>query len=791
MNLRYLLQPGLLIIFLLASLLPAQNFNWEVVTDLNNPGDFFIDSDTLYAATSGGFLLYSLDQDSYRTRTAEDGLTDHNFTAITQSDKGLIILGTRNGVVSFYDRRNQTMSEDYSLQDNEIIAMTAVEDTLWIACKSLVAAYLYDHENGRFQFRDFFTNFEAAPGTFLDIRYFHNRIWVASNIGLFSAPGNFLHYNLKASQNWRLLTAQSGLPNSYVFSLAVFSDTLLVGTANGLSKIHQGQQIASSTSAGLKSNTVRHIRIAGSSVYVDNANEIYQLQGNSFTELISFQPDRLNAFNLSENGEIWGAVYGSGLKNYSTGFRKYFNGPVDNTLGEPLLDSGGRLWVVSGGFKDERARGFSVRLANGNWENYQYFGDWRSAASAQTIMEDPDGNIWIGAWNGGLTIVDPAFGFHHFNNFTTDGYVRVASPVREDTVTYSPPDSIRHLLSYTKNAPNLLVITDITMNRDRQSIWLSALAVESGKPLIHFSRSSFGSAAYNTANWETYAVDIINNTQLASLTTDIFDNIWIGTELDGAVLLQRDDTGGMKWDRINESKNLKNNKCLAVAGDQDGYVWLGTQGGLNAYFNGQLYDFREDYQPIGLRINAIFVDAENNKWFATDRGLSLLKASGSPWSPKSWTHFVPKTSELYGENIYHTNLPSEVIRGIFVDDKTGDVYCGTASGLAILRNNPFTTPLPRLDQVKAGPNPLMLNDEQNNLFYFRNLTANSQVKILTAAGRLVRILDQEDGSEILGSTGQWNGRNENGRLVSSGVYLYLVTDEEGHAATGKLLVIRK
>ena len=283
----------------------------------------------------------------------------------------------------------------------------------------------------------------------------------------------------------------------------------------------------------------------------------------------------------------------------------------------------------------------------------------------------------------------------------------------------------------------------------------------------------------------------ISTDEVAALTLDIFDNLWIGTERFGVVGMQITTSGSINWTHIDENDNLKNNKVLAIAGDQDGYVWLGTQAGLNAYFNGNLFDFREDYQPIGLRINDIFVDNENNKWFATESGLSLLKASGSPWDPNSWSHFVPRRSEQQGKNIFPTNLPSKEVRSVFVDDKTGDVYCGTQSGLAILRSNPFTTPLPDLGQVKVGPIPFILSNDTSNKLYFRNLTGNSEIKILTSTGRLVRIINQSNSKDFLGSFAQWDGRNQTGSIVSSGVYLYMVTDEEGNATSGKILVIKK
>jgi hypothetical protein len=126
-----------------------------------------------------------------------------------------------------------------------------------------------------------------------------------------------------------------------------------------------------------------------------------------------------------------------------------------------------------------------------------------------------------------------------------------------------------------------------------------------------------------------------------------------------------------------------------------------------------------------------------------------------------------------------------------VDDLTGDVYCSTLSGIAILRSNPFTTPLRELSQVKVGPIPLHISDNEASYLYFRNLTSNSEVKVLTANGRLVRALNIKNSPDFFGSFARWNGRNEEGRLVSSGVYVYLVTDEAGNSSSGKFLIIRE
>jgi ligand-binding sensor domain-containing protein len=777
---------------IIVQIVDAADFSWEVVTNTNDAKDINIKNNILYAATSGGFVIQPLSEDQYDVWTTEDGITDHNFTILHETDKEFIILGTFEGGISFFNITDQSFQEDFNLEGNEIVSIFAVEDTLWIASKNLIGVYLFNAQKQKFEFRDFFSNFQFNFTSFQDIVYHQGNIWVASDNGLIFAPGSFQKFNLKSAGSWQSMTTEDGLPSNSIFSLSVKEDTLLIGTDNGISQLIQQNFI--NISAGLGTRAIQHIISDNNNIWVNDSKFIYRLEGNSFTPVYSATINTINDFGVDNSGDVWVSLSEKGLKNVIQDRQIWFNGPIDNILGKIYLNRRGELWVMSGIYGDQRARGFSVLLNNGIWRNFRHLESWRPTASTQAVIEDEAGNMWIGSWNGGLTIVDSDFKFFHFNNYTSSGKLWMSSIAEDDTIVYNPPDSVRHFLSYTKNFPDLLVLTDIILDRTNRSIWLSTLSVNSNKPLIKHPYTEFTSQAFDSTSWEKigFGAEInISNAEVAALTFDIFNNIWIGTQRDGVIAAEFNDSGGFNWFNFNENDNLKNNSCLAVAGDQDGFIWLGTLGGLNAYFNGNIFDFREDYQPIGLQILDIFVDTQNNKWFATDKGISLLKASGSPWEPNSWEHFVPQRSEIFGENIHHTNLPHETVRSVFVDDRTGDVYCSTFSGLAILRSNPFTTPLPDLTKVKVGPVPLTLGDTHTSFLYFRNLTANSEVKIMTSTGRLVRALNNKNTNEILGSFAQWDGRNGEGKFVSSGVYLYLITDEIGNATSGKFLVIRQ
>ncbi len=783
---KTLLIQTLLLLFMFQPTL-SQDIHWEVITNLNNAREIQVMGDTLFLATTGGLVSYSLSGENFRRITSEAGLSDHTFQAMTLSEKDMLILGTLYGSLTFYDWNSGMASEDFSLDGNEIVGLDAVGDTLWIATKSMVAVYLFDKEKNVFNFRDFFRNFNRNFDSFSDIHYFAGRIWVASNNGLFYAPGNFLRNNLKAAENWQIITDVDGLPGNDILSLTSWSDTLYIGTSTGLSKYNfQNFRNFGSTS-------MRNLLVRQDNLYMDNSRNIYRLSGSQFQEIYRTSINTINDFDFDESGNLWVSLEKKGLINPDTGEKIKFNSPIDNTMGNMTLNSRGELWLMSGIYNDQRGTGFSVLRSNGIWENYRYFSGWTATSNTQRAIEDTEGNMWIGSWNGGLIIITPQNKFYHFNNYSNPGKLWISSINRDDTLTVDPPDSVRHFLSYTFNAPDLLVVTDFEMDLARQCLWVMTPAVRSLEPLVCYQGTAFNASAFDSTTWEKTGFPdqlSLQGSPAAAIATDVFNNIWVGTDRQG-VIYRQENNGTLNWFRFTESNNLKNNSSFAIAGDQDGYVWIGTPSGLNAYLNGNIFDFREEYQPIGLTINEIFVDSENNKWFATDRGLSLLLSRGSPFDPGSWRHFVPRRSDLVGSNIIKSNLPDQNIRSVYVDDNTGDVYASTIAGLAILRSNPFTTPLEKLETVKVGPTPLLVSEGRENYVYFRNLTANAELKILTATGRLVRTINLSNSTDFFGSFARWNCRNEEGRLVSSGVYVFLVTDEQGNSGSGKFMIIRE
>ncbi|MFQ5676272.1 MAG: two-component regulator propeller domain-containing protein, partial [bacterium] len=103
--------------------------------------------------------------------------------------------------------------------------------------------------------------------------------------------------------------------------------------------------------------------------------------------------------------------------------------------------------------------------------------------------------------------------------------------------------------------------------------------------------------------------------------------------------------------------------CQALFQDRDGYIWLGTQAGLNC-FDGDMFE------TFGIRqglandwINAIKQDSTGRMWIGTNGGLSC-------WDGKGFINHTPDNG-----------LRNKYVQALAIDS-LGNVWCGTRDGLS-------------------------------------------------------------------------------------------------------------
>lgn len=116
----------------------------------------------------------------------------------------------------------------------------------------------------------------------------------------------------------------------------------------------------------------------------------------------------------------------------------------------------------------------------------------------------------------------------------------------------------------------------------------------------------------------------------------------------------------------------------------------------------------------------------------------------------------------------------------------------------IVTLTPATPPAANLEAVVVVPNPYKGSAEwdlgpNDRRVHFMNVPPGSTVRIYTAAGELLRSLVQDPNSSPGGQTGElaWDLRNDSGRTVVSGIYIYSVHPADGRTPRKGHFVIIK
>ncbi|MEN8115624.1 MAG: two-component regulator propeller domain-containing protein [Bacteroidota bacterium] len=115
---------------------------------------------------------------------------------------------------------------------------------------------------------------------------------------------------------------------------------------------------------------------------------------------------------------------------------------------------------------------------------------------------------------------------------------------------------------------------------------------------------------------------------------------------------------------------LSNNEVTAIVQDNDGFIWIGTRGGLNRYDG---YEFKifnqvpgDSNSLVNPSVESLFVDSKGNIWIGTKSG------GVSKYNP------VTGVFTNFASNYKHTNriLPDNRIL-CFHEDRKGKIWMGT------------------------------------------------------------------------------------------------------------------
>jgi signal transduction histidine kinase/ligand-binding sensor domain-containing protein len=144
---------------------------------------------------------------------------------------------------------------------------------------------------------------------------------------------------------------------------------------------------------------------------------------------------------------------------------------------------------------------------------------------------------------------------------------------------------------------------------------------------------------------------------------------------------------------------LPQNSITSIVQTQDGYLWLGTFGGL-AHFDGVEFTVFNTVTTAGIksdRVRALYEDAQGDLWIGTEHGGLTRYHRG-----------------VFTNYSLHEGLPSTSVLSI-AGDAGGDLWIGTLQGLARLHAGVFTTFGPETGLPRA-PIEAICQDSRGNMW---------------------------------------------------------------------------
>ncbi len=735
--------------FLISTTLSQQFINWKNYTALKNVRDAAITGSGFWSAASGGAFLHNPGTDEYTTLHKSEGLKGNSLTSVIVDITGRIWFGSAEGIIDIYNQSTSSLDVILDIYNSNQINkrindFSIAGDTIIVSTDFGVSLI----NSNSFLFFDTFFKFGTFPSNTRVNRAIKSGLFfVCTDLGTaIQKPGAT---NLSAPESWDVYTTSQGLPSNKTLEPGLFQGNLIVSTDKGFSRFENNMW--NNFIPELSNIFINDFQISGDSLIILAQNNLYLYFNQALTLLYSAAAS-LSKMEFDDNfGFVCASNNGTLFLNTSLiGDFVSPNAPPVNQFPSISVDANSKFWSASG--KDVTGIGYYT-YENENWSHFNTSNTPELSTNAVYHAFTSGPTAYLGGWG---------YGFLEVNGENKKLFNRTNSGMQ----------------GIPQN-PDFLVVTGFG-NDSRNNLWvLNYWAVD---------RNTLSMRTPDSV-WYHFTIPAALNRVLLgheNLSIDPYDTKWFTcsdpTRL-GLFYLNENktytDASDDRSDYLTTADGLNTNDIIDVAADRRGDVWVATSLGVNIISNtsaiptsgSSALSISNVFVLRQQSVNAIAVDPLNQKWVGTNEGLLLVNSDGS----RLITTFTAQNSALL----------SNIIRSIAIDENKGIVYVGTDEGLTSFET-PYIKPLESFDELFVYPNPYNIKSG-NNLLTIDGLIRDTEIKILTIDGTLVN-----EFSSPGGRTAYWDGKDENGELVSTGIYIIVAFDTEGNeVVTGKVAVLRE
>jgi len=583
---------------------------------------------------------------SFENFTSENGLSSSQVLCMHQDTKDQTLwLGTNNGGINIFDGKSfQNLTKQKGLPDNTIFDIKEYGTKKYISTNNGLA--IYDGKNYQILLPQDGLKHERVYCTFQDSK---GTVWVATHGGLHIYDGKIQSFDKDS------ILAKNPVFNIYEDASGnIWFCTLF----NGLIKYNQ--------------KTFKQYVFVEEKEHVDNfVSAILEIEPNKYwvlnrTGLFELRNDKLSVVDIpscrlfhifkDSHQNVWIGSDMGAIKYANSKFTYYntTNGLVDNMVWRIMEDNEHNLWFAS------NENGFS-KLESEAFINYTNDNGLPSN-SVYVINEFEKGKLWIGTDSGMVKFdngkITDKISFNGNNKLRLDNEIYDIAPFNDrlyvatafgvgailngEIIEYLPKEPLENARSLAKcwtvfpeNSNNIWLGTqggickiidnkiqywqhagnikdhvfDIKKTADG-SIWF---ATESG--LLHFKSNKLSHYGKNNG---------FTNKRVRAIAQDRNGVLWFATN-EGIYTFFKN-----KFQRIN-FLNGKVDAVFSIACDSKNNIWAGLANGVlkipaDTLKNNILFFGAEDgFLGKECNNNAIFVDANDEVWIGTKRGLTIFR----------------------------------------------------------------------------------------------------------------------------------------------------------------------
>jgi hypothetical protein len=235
------------------------------------------------------------------------------------------------------------------------------------------------------------------------------------------------------------------------------------------------------------------------------------------------------------------------------------------------------------------------------------------------------------------------------------------------------------------------------------------------------------------------------------------------------------------WDLITTSDGLVSNNVYSLDMDPlTGSIWAATAAGVqmvrapSSLLNNDNFNLNPPLDGLsGMVPVKIRIDPEGNKWILTQSQGIRIYLTNNTWF-----------NEGSGLRAANSGLPHDIVYDLVFDTVRGYAYMLTESGLSRYEIA-WTEERTEMNELVIFPQPFVPGEDP--CLAIDGLAEQTQVVISTLDGRVIRQFFPGDAANK-GKQIVWDGKLDNGKYISRGVYLVFAENIDGLRTSAKFAV---